>query len=78
MKYCQAIKQIHYFRYEREVIEEWSITLNLILISGIVKQNQTFYRYRDILVNLSDMDTIQATHFLENVYSSVARDYGDE
>jgi hypothetical protein len=42
------------------------------------KTESDFYRYRDILVNLSDMDTIQATHFLENVYSSVARDYGDE
>lgn len=36
-----------------------------------------FYKYRDFLVENSNMDTIQATHFLENIYSSVSREYGD-
>ena len=36
-----------------------------------------FYRFRNVLMEHSDMDTFQATHFLESVYSSVAREYGD-
>lgn len=37
-----------------------------------------FYKYRDVLEEHSDMDTIQATHFLESIYGSVAREYGEE
>ena len=37
-----------------------------------------FYRFRNVLVEHSEMDTIQATHFLESIYSSVAREYGDQ
>lgn len=36
-----------------------------------------FYRYRNVLIENSDMDTFQATHFLESIYNSVAREYGD-
>nr|DAD94100.1 MAG TPA: hypothetical protein [Siphoviridae sp. ctUF252]DAE01530.1 MAG TPA: hypothetical protein [Siphoviridae sp. ctZHt25] len=36
-----------------------------------------FYKFRDVLVDNSDMDTFQATHFLENIYNSVSREYGD-
>lgn len=36
-----------------------------------------FYKYRDFLVENSNMNTIQATHFLENIYNSVAKEYGD-
>ena len=36
-----------------------------------------FIKYRNVLVDHSEMDTIQATHFLESIYSSVAREYGD-
>ena len=36
-----------------------------------------FYKYKAFLEEHSDLDTFQIMHFLENVYSSVGRDYGD-
>lgn len=36
-----------------------------------------FVKYRNVLLEHSEMDEIQATHFLESIYNSVAREYGD-
>lgn len=36
-----------------------------------------FYKYKDLLVEHSDMDTFQIIRFLEAIYNSVAREYGD-
>ena len=36
-----------------------------------------FYKYIDVLVENSNMNTFQARDFLTNIYYSVAREYGD-
>lgn len=36
-----------------------------------------FYRFKSVLEEHSDMDTFQIIHFLENIYYSVSKEYGD-
>ena len=36
-----------------------------------------FYKYKSFLEEHSDLDTFQIMDFLENIYKSVAREYGD-
>lgn len=36
-----------------------------------------FHKYRNVLIEHSDMDSFQITHFLEAIYNSVVREYGE-
>ena len=36
-----------------------------------------FYTYKRVLEENSDMDTFQIIHFLENIYNSVSREFGE-
>ena len=37
-----------------------------------------FYAYKRVLEENSDMDTFQIIHFLENIYNSVSREFGEQ
>ena len=62
------------------------IALNLTkIINDNINENSNHYlnekgvmeTYKRVLEENSDMDTFQIIHFLENIYNSVSREFGE-